>query len=261
MPAGVRSSGRTPRHRRVRQSGATMQDGSDEGESGRTDETAAANGPDEEREYPVDRLRRRFASRLGERPLMVYLVLFAGAAVLLILLIIVWISAVGDGDEQPPPCFDITVDDAQTAILGGEVERVEIFLDRQRPELGPSVIRLQLKDDTCRELPKGADNIDLAYRIIGFVEVYNNTHPERVRISYRRTDILPELLVTSTPTPTPTVLPTPTETPVLTETPTLEPTATATPATPIASEVPSATPTLEPTATATATVGVASPVA
>jgi hypothetical protein len=240
-----------------------MQDGSDEGESGRIDESAAANGPDEEREYPVDRLRRRFASRLGERPLMVYLVLFAGAAVLLILLIIVWISATGGGDEQPPPCFDITVDEAQSAVLGGQVERVEIFLDRQRPELGPSVIRLQLKDGNCRELPKGADNIDLAYRIIGYVEVYNNTHPERVRVSYRRTDVLPELLVTSTPTPTPTVLPTATETPVLTETPTPEPTVlpTATPATPIASEVPTATPTLEPTATVTVTVGVASPVA
>jgi hypothetical protein len=234
-----------------------MQDGSDESEIGRGDDPS--NGTAEERDYPVDRLRRRFAASLGGRPLMVYLVLFAGAAVLLILLIIVWISATGDGEDQPPPCFDITADEAKSSILGGSVERVEIFLDRQRPELGPSVIRLQLTDGTCRELPKGADNVNQAYLIVGFVEVYNNTHEERVRISYRRTDVLPEFLVTSTPTAT--IAPTATETMIPTATPTLEPTATEAPATPEASEIPTNTPTVEPTATATATVGAASPVA
>jgi hypothetical protein len=164
---------------------------------------------------------------------MVYLVLFAGAAVLLILLVIVWVSATGDNNEQPPPCFDITVADAQTAIRDGTVERVEIFLDQERPELGPSVIRLNLTDGTCRELPKGADNVDQAYVIVGFVEVYNSTHEERVRISYRRTDVLPELLVTSTPTPTITPTPLPTDTP----TATVEVTETATDtATVVASE-------------------------
>jgi hypothetical protein len=240
-----------------------MQDGSDEGENGRIDDPSS--GIADEREYPVDRLRRRFSSSLGGRPLMVYLVLFAGAAVLLILLVIVWISATGDGEEQPPPCFDITSDEAKTSILGGTVERVEIFLDRQRPELGPSVIRLQLTDGTCRELPKGADNVNQAYLIVGFVDVYNNTHEERVRISYRRTDVLPEFLVTSTPTatiaPTATETTVPTETLVPTETPTQEPAATETPATPEASGIPTDTPTLEPTATVTVTVGVASPVA
>src|SRR5689334_12542707 len=87
------------------------------GESQRT-----AQEPD--RDYPVDRIRRRFERSLGGRPLMVYLVLFAGAAVLLILLVIVWVSATGDENDQPPPCFDITVPDAQSAIRDGTVDRV-----------------------------------------------------------------------------------------------------------------------------------------
>jgi hypothetical protein len=197
-------------------------------------------GPEPDREYPVDRIRRRFERSLGGRPLMVYLVLFAGAAVLLVLLVIVWVSATGDNNEQPPPCFDITVPEAQTAIRDGVVERVEIFLDRERPELGPSVIRLALTDGTCRELPKGADNIDQAYVIVGFVDVYNSTHEERVRVAYRRTDVLPELLVTSTPTATVTPTPLPTETPTATlaptETPTVVPTVVETPAIPASPE-------------------------
>jgi hypothetical protein len=163
------------------------------------------------------------------------------------LLIIVWISASGGGDEQPPPCFDITVDDAQTAIRDGKVDRVEIYLDRQRPELGPSVIRLELTDGTCRELPKGADSVGQAYLIVGFIDVYNNTHQDRVRIAYRRTDVLPELLITSTPTPT--VTPTPTETPTPTTTPTETPTPTRTPGSPVASEAPTEGPTPEPSET------------
>jgi hypothetical protein len=43
-------------------------------------------------EYPVDRLRSRMNERLAGRPLTVYLVLFAGAATLLLLLGVVWIS-------------------------------------------------------------------------------------------------------------------------------------------------------------------------
>jgi hypothetical protein len=226
-----------------------MQDGSDDGPDGRGEN--AAFGPDEEREYPADRLRRRLATSLGGRPLMVYLVLFAGAAVLLVLLVIVWISATGGGGEEQPPCFDISPEEAQAAILAGNVERVEIFLDRDQPELGPSVIRLELSDGTCRELPKGADYVSQAYMIVGVVSVYNNSHQDRVRIIYRRTSVLPEFLVTSTPTPTitptPTVTPmptetaTPTETPTPTETatmtPTVTPTATETPASPVTSEV------------------------
>lgn len=236
-----------------------MQDGNDGGEIGRGDEPGAAA---EERDYPVDRLRRRFEASLGGRPLMVYIVLFAGAAVLLLLLVIVWISATRGGDEQPPPCFDITVDAAQTAINDGKVTSVEIFLDRQRPKLGPSVVRLVLTDNTCRELPKGVDSVGQAYLIIGYVEVYNNTHQAHLHVVYRRTDVLPALLVTSTPTPT--ITPTPTATLTATPTPTPTPTptesSTAPSGSPAAGGLPTAPPTAMPTleATAGATARVAS---
>lgn len=227
-----------------------MQDGNGDAENGLPD--ADVNGPGAEPEYPADRLRRRLETKLGGRPLMVYLVLFAGAAVLLILLVIVWISATGESGNEQPPCFDITLDEAHQAIVAGDVERIEIFVDRQHPEVGPSVIRLDLTDHTCRELPKGADNAAAAYTIVGIVDVYNNTHEERVRVTYRRTDVLPEFLVTSTPTPTETPLPT--ETPIPTETPTTATTETETPASPTIEEAA----TEAPTVTAT---GLASPVA
>jgi hypothetical protein len=219
-----------------------MQDGSDDGDSGHLE--APAGGPDGEREYPADRLRRRLQTRFGGRPLMVYLVLFAGAAVLLLLLGIVWLSATGGGGEERPPCFDISADEARQAILAGSVDRIEIFVDRNQFDLGPSVVRLDLSDDTCRELPKGADNALAAYQIVGVAEVYNNTHGERIRLTYHRTDVLPEFLVTSTPTPT--ITPTPTETPTSTGVPT------ATPGSPTAADAPTTapteTPTIEPTA-------------
>lgn len=183
---------------------------------------------DADQEYPVDRMRQRLERGLGGRPLMVYIVLIAGAAVLLILLAIVWISATDEQSDNPQPCFDITVGEAQDAIRTGTVTQVEIFLDQDQPELGPSVIRLSLTDGTCRELPKGADNLALAYQIVGFVEVFNTTHEERVRIVYRRTNVLPELLRTSTPTPTITPTPLPTETGTATATVTATATATAT---------------------------------
>jgi hypothetical protein len=136
------------------------------------------------------------------------------------------------------------------------VDRVEIYLDRQRPELGPSVIRLDLSDGTCRELPKGVDRVGQAYQIVGFIDVYNNTHDQRVRIVYRRTDVLPELLVTSTPTPTITPMPTETPAPGPTETPM----ATQMPGSPVAAESPTAMSTETPTVEPTATAAVASPV-
>jgi hypothetical protein len=191
-----------------------MRDGNDENGNGQNDAPP---------EVPVDLpstssggVKERLSARFGGRPLMVYLVLFAGAAVLLLLLIIVWISASGGPGEGPPPCFDITSDEARDAVLNGSVQKVEIYLDNQRPEAGPSVIRLDLSDDTCRELPKGADNVSQAYMLVGVVEVYNNTHDNRIRVNYHRTDVLPEFLVTSTPAPT--ITSTPLDTPTATDT-------------------------------------------
>jgi hypothetical protein len=166
--------------------------------------------------------RARLEQALGGRPLMVYLVLFAGAGALLVLLMIVWISATGGGDEETPVCLDINATDAQAAILAGNVQRVDIVVDREHPESGPTAVQLEMTDKSCRRLPTGADNRDAAYRVIGVVYVYNSTGEQRIRIHTKREDVPAEFLVTSTPVPTetPTLAPTepPTETPVPTET-------------------------------------------
>jgi hypothetical protein len=177
----------------------------------------------------------RLEQALGGRPLMVYLVLFAGAGALLVLLLIVWISATGGGgEEEHPICLDISVADAQTAILAGEVSRVDIVVDRQHPDVGPTAVQLELTDKSCRRLPTGADNRDAAYQVVGVVYVYNSTGEQRIRINTKREDVPNEFLVTSTALPTetatlePTVPPTETLVPPPTETFTPEPTHTAT---------------------------------
>jgi hypothetical protein len=174
--------------------------------------------------------RARLEQALGGRPLMVYLVLFAGAGALLVLLMIVWISATGGGDEETPVCLDINATDAQAAILAGDVQQVDIVVDREHPESGPTAVQLEMTDKSCRRLPTGADNRDAAYQVIGVVYVYNSTGEQRIRIHTKREDVPAEFLVTSTPVPTetPTLAPTelPTKTPVPTETP--QPTATST---------------------------------
>ena len=178
--------------------------------------------------------RARFEQALGGRPLMVYLVLFAGAGALLVLLMVVWISATGGGDEETPICLDITSADAQTAILAGEVQRVDIVVDRENPESGPTAVQLEMTDKSCRRLPTGADNSNDAYQVIGVVYVYNSTGDQRIRIHTKREDVPAEFLVTSTPIPTETatLAPTipPTDTPIPTVTVPL-PTATVPPPT------------------------------
>src|SRR5262245_3917486 len=84
--------------------------------------------------------RARLEQALGGRPLMVYLVLFAGAGALLVLLMVVWISATGGGDEDTLVCIDIAAADAQAAILAGEVQRLDIVVDRENPQAGPSAV-------------------------------------------------------------------------------------------------------------------------
>ena len=217
-------------------------------------EPAAAIEPLEPDEPFGGRLNRTIAGR----PLIVYLVLIAGGATLLLLLAIVWISATQNGGDRPQFCSPITALEAQQAILDGQVERMIVLVDEESPLTGLTGMRLELLDETCREPLQGADVRDDLYQIIGAAEFFNTFGEQRVRISYQRQDIPAELLSTSTPTPTatlpPTETPTPTETPLVTptDTPTETPSATET-ATPVpATPVPADTET--PTATATATV-------
>jgi len=173
----------------------------------------SAGAFDDEREYPIDRVRRRLSGSLGGRPLMVYLVLFAGTAVLLILLVIVWISATGGDDKQRPTCFNIAVNEAEAAILAGDVTRAEVTLDQQQPLQGLTKIVLYYRDGQCRELPEGADYRGDLYRILGVIAIYNQASEQPVRVRYIRQAVPRELLATSTPTPTVTPTPSPTSTP------------------------------------------------
>jgi hypothetical protein len=233
--------------------GATMADEPHEEPNDQTPDEQAADGSS------PDVMRSRLEQMLGGRPLMVYVVLFAGAAVLLILLIIVWISATGGGDKQPVICLDVPAQQGQELIRDGQVKRVDIIADREQPLAGPILIQLQLTDNTCRKLPQGADNQAGLYQVIGFVEHYNTYADQRIRIHNGVEDLPTALLVTATPTPpatsTPTVTPTATATARPASPTPLPPTATATPAaspSPVASPVP-------PTATKPPTPTVAAP--
>lgn len=181
----------------------------------------AETSDSEDVEYPVDRLRQRLNQRLGGRPLIVYLVLLAGGATLLLLIIIVWISASGPGRENRPICTTISPGEAQRAILDGDVQRIDVLVDKQDPLHSLTGMNIEFVDGTCRQLPQGADARDQLYFILGVTDFYNRFGEQRVKVTYQQQDIPRELLATSTPTPTATIPPT--------ETPTPEPTATSTP--------------------------------
>lgn len=202
-----------------------------------------------EEEYPVDRLKSRFDDTLGGRPLTVYLVLFAGAAMLLLLLGVVWISATGGGDTDELICTEISPADARTAVLAGQVRRVNILVDKDRPTESLTGIQLRFADDSCRQTPQGADIRDQLFGIIGAVDLYNNYQDDTIRVHYQGQDIQNELLSTSTPSPT--IVPTETSTPV-------PPTQTSIPASATATTAP-ATATVPPAQTATQPSSIGAP--
>lgn len=211
--------------------------------------------PPAEPEYPVDRLKARIGGVFAGRPLAVYLVLIAGAATLVILLIIVWISATGTTNEEHPICTTVSTSDARNAILAGQVKRVDVLVDADSPSNTLTGINLNLADGSCRSTAQGADVRNDLYLVLGVVDFYNNFAENRIRVNYQKQTIQPELLSTSTPTPTAT--PPPTETripPTASPTPLPTRTATAAPtrqpepsATPFAAATPSAAATLQPT--------------
>ncbi len=218
-----------------------MRDGNQDDDLDQPDVAAEPEKPVED-EYPVDRLRKRFTRSFGNRPVMVYFVLIAGAATLILLLAIVWISATGNGTEERPICTAITTSEAEQAILSGQVERVKVLVDRDDPLQTLTGVVLELTDGTCRQPAQGADVRNDLYLLLGVVEHYNNFGEQRVRVQYQRQEIQDDLLSTSTPMPTPTVPPTETLTPTTTFT--LEPTATVTetPALPTQVAEPTGTP-------------------
>jgi hypothetical protein len=173
------------------------------------------------------------------RPTLVYAALAAGAAVLAVLLLIVWLSSRDDDGGEQPLCLDTGIEDAQRAVLNGDVERIDVLVDSETPLNGLTAIQVHLMDGECRRLPEGADNRSLLYQLLGVVTLYNEEGPQRVEVEYQRQDVPASLLQRSTPTPSATVQPTPTL--PVTETPTVEATATPT-ATPAPTEAPSPQP-------------------
>lgn len=185
--------------------------------------------------------------RVGGRPLIVYLALAAGMAVLGLLLVVVWMSATNGGETQQPPCLDITPIEAEQAILAGEVEQVDVLVDKTDPVDSLTLIQAKMTDGSCRKLPEGADNRDALYMVLGVVTHVNETSDQHVRINYITQEVPGNLLATSTATPTQTAVPT--ESPLPSATPeaslTAAPSATRVP--PTATRVP---PTVAPTHTA-----------
>jgi len=164
---------------------------------------AAPQGEPEE--FPVDRLKRRLGRRMGGRPLMVYVVLFAGAATLLLLLAVVWISATNDGDGEAEICTEISPAEAQVAVLDGQVRRIRVLVDQDQPVETLTGIVLELRNDACRQTPMGADRRAELFGVLGAVQLYNEFNDDTgVAIAYTQQDIQRELLATSTPIPTAT---------------------------------------------------------
>jgi hypothetical protein len=172
-------------------------------------------------------------------------VLLAGFAVLAGLTLFLLLSGRNKDDAiLQLICLPVDPTDAEDLVMGEQVARMHVLTDRDKPEIGPIAITLDLDDLTCRELPKGVQGQDDFYRLIGITTVYNQTRAEDLRINVlweEQTNIPMALLATTTSTPLPTSTPAPA---TLTSVP-----PTATPVPPTATPVPpSATPN-PPTAT------------
>ena len=214
-------------------------------DQGATSQPVPVEPAPESEEFPVDQLKRRLRGRLGRRmggrPLMVYVVLFAGAATLLLLLAVVWISATNNDGDDAEICTQIAPLEAQAAILDGQVRRIRVLVDQDQPVETLTGIVLEFVNDACRQTPQGTGIRTELFGVLGAVELYNQFNEEGgVKITYTQQDIQRELLATSTPVPTetPTVVPAsptvlvvdPTATAVATETPKLVATIPVSPA-------------------------------
>lgn len=135
--------------------------------------------------------------------MLIYGTLIAGAVVLLLLLMIVWLSTRNNGSPVNL-CLDTTVTQAQLAIIDGGVRRVDILIDAEQPMEGLTAIQLGLEDGECRKLPEGADNRAELLQVLGLVELYNQEGDGNIDVQYQRETIPPNLLVTSTPITTET---------------------------------------------------------
>ena len=221
----------------------------------------SGDGPKAKDDNALSAMQRR----LDGKPVLIYGTLIAGAFVLFLLLMIVWLSTRNDGSPVIL-CLDTSVAEAEQRIVAGQVRRIDVLIDAEQPMNGLTAIQMELEDGECRKLPEGADNRAELLQILGLVELYNQEGAGNIRVEYQRETIPPNLLVTSTPvrseTPTASASPIP-GTPIPVPS-TATPTSTSTPA---PSRTPSSTPTRTPTETPVpaspttrpATVGSATP--
>ena len=200
--------------------------------------------------------------RLEGKPVLIYGTLIAGAVVLLLLLMVVWLSTRNSGSPVNL-CLDTNVAEAQAAILEGGVRRADVLIDAEQPMQGLTAIQLELEDGECRKLPEGADNRGQLLQVLGLIELYNQEGDGNVRVEYQREEVPANLLLTSTPIPTitPTAEASPlvgTPLPVLGSSPTpmASPSPTAAPShtpTPLPTARPTIVPTKRPTTAPTST--------
>lgn len=161
----------------------------------------------------VDRLRQGG----GGRSSFVYIVVGVVAITLALLLVIIYFSASERERTSPPICTAITLEEAQEAVLRGEVERLTVVYDDADPpptseRYGPVLAKLDFTDETCSNLPQGVANQDIVYTIAGVIAFYNeNTEGQTVDILWQETANLDEELF-ELPTEIPTEMPEPTAT-------------------------------------------------
>jgi hypothetical protein len=146
----------------------------------------------------------------------------AGIAVLVLLGIIIWVSARGDGRGNQSICLDIGASDAVNQVLAGKVNGATVIVDNEQSGLGPAAIQLEMSDGTCRVAPQGVNNRDQMLQVLGAIEFTNTMGEQRVRTEYTRENVPDELLATWTPTPEPTATATLAPEVVVTETATIE---------------------------------------
>ncbi len=138
--------------------------------------------------------------RLEGKPVLIYGTLIAGAVVLLLLLMVVWLSTRNSGSPVNL-CLDTNVAEAQAAILEGGVRRADVLIDAEQPMQGLTAIQLELEDGECRKLPEGADNRGQLLQVLGLIELYNQEGDGNVRVEYQREEVPANLLAHLHPHP------------------------------------------------------------
>ena len=139
--------------------------------------------------------------RLEGKPVLIYGTLIAGAVVLLLLLMVVWLSTRNSGSPVNL-CLDTNVAEAQAAILEGGVRRADVLIDAEQPMQGLTAIQLELEDGECRKLPEGADNRGQLLQVLGLIELYNQEGDGNVRVEYQREEVPANLSAHLHPIPT-----------------------------------------------------------